>query len=47
MAETTKLFSEIVREADPTEEVKPAYEFSNGRKFVQPEPLYRDETEQG
>jgi hypothetical protein len=40
---TTKLFSELVREIDPSEEEKPAYEFSNGRKFVQPAELYRPE----
>lgn len=42
-----KLFSEIVKAIDPSEEEKPAYEFSNGRKFVQPEPLYRSEEQQG
>ena len=47
MAETTKLFSEIVRAIDPTEEDKTAYEFSNGRKFVQPDQLYGPEPQQG
>ena len=40
MADTTKLFSEIVHEIDPSEEEKPAYEFSNGRKFIQPADPY-------
>ena len=43
MAETIKLFSEIVAEIDPSEEEKPAYEF-NGRKFVQPADPYRPTT---
>ena len=47
MAETKKLWSEIVQEIDPREEERPAYEFSNGRKFVQPTPVYRTEPEQG
>lgn len=38
---TTKLFSELVAQIDPSEEVQPAYEFGNGRRFVQPKELYR------
>jgi len=33
---TTRLWSGEVRKADKSKEQKPAYEFSNGRKFVQP-----------
>jgi hypothetical protein len=32
------LFSQVVKEFDPAEEVKPSYEFSSGRKFVEPKP---------
>lgn len=32
------LFSQVVKGMDTTEEVKPTYEFSNGRKFVEPKP---------
>jgi len=41
MAETSQLISEIVQQIDPSDEEKPAYEFSNGRKFVQPSDPYR------
>lgn len=33
---STKLWSEECREADPTPEERPAYEFSNGRRFDEP-----------
>jgi|APCry1669188970_1035186.scaffolds.fasta_scaffold66530_2 hypothetical protein len=32
------LFSQVVKNADPTDEEKPTYEFGNGRKFVEPKP---------
>lgn len=34
---TTILFSELVHRVDPSPEVKPAYRFSNGRLFVEPD----------
>lgn len=33
------LFSQVVKGMDTTEEEKPTYEFSNGRKFVEPKPV--------
>jgi len=35
---TERLWSSEVKRADKSKEVKPTYEFSNGRKFVQPKP---------
>jgi hypothetical protein len=31
----TRLWSQEVKEADPTPEEKPTYEFSNGRRFTE------------
>lgn len=31
----TRLWSQEVKEVDPNPEVKPTYEFSNGRKFYE------------
>lgn len=33
---SSALFGDVVKAIDPSEEVKPSYEFSNGRKFVEP-----------
>lgn len=33
---STTLWSTVVKEADSSEEERPSYEFSNGRRYVDP-----------